>query len=231
MIGRVAIVAGGAGALGRTIVRRLAGSGATVWVPYRSSRGLDELRAHLGADAARLAAEPADVTDEDAFDRLVSRVLDRHRRLDILVNAAGGFSGGDLASTPLAEWRRIVDLNLTSAVVGCRAVLPPMREARAGRIVNVASLAVVPPAGGFIAYTVSKSAVITLTQALAREVRGLGIGVNAVLPGTMDTAANRRTMPDADTSRWVRPEAVAALIAFLCSDEAVAITGAAIPVG
>jgi NAD(P)-dependent dehydrogenase (short-subunit alcohol dehydrogenase family) len=229
--GRVAIVTGGTGALGRIVVRRLAAAGATVWVPYRSPGGLDELRALLGADAARLAAEPADVTDGGAFGRLVSRALDRHRRIDVLVNAAGGFAGGDLLSTPLDEWRRVMELNLSSAVVGCRAVLPAMRDARAGRIVNVGSLAVVTPAGGFIAYAVSKSAVITLTQALATEVRGLGIAVNAVLPGTMDTAANRRAMPDADRARWVSPDRVAAVIAFLCSDEAAAITGAAIPVG
>lgn len=230
MNGRVAIVTGGAGALGRAVVRRLAAAGATVWVPYRSPGSLDELRALLGADAARLAAEPADVTDEGAFGRLVSRVLDRHRRIDMLVNAAGGFAGGDLLSTPLDEWRRVMDLNLTSAAIACRAVLPTMRDARAGRIVNVASLAAVPPAGGFIAYTVSKAAVITLTQALAREVRGVGITVNAVLPATMDTLANRRAMPDADASRWVGPDAVAAVVTFLCSDAAAAVTGAAIPV-
>ena len=88
-----------------------------------------------------------------------------------MVNAVGGFAGGDLASTSLAEWRRLIDLNLTSTVVGCRAVLPAMRAARHGRIVNVASRAVMPPMGGFIAYTVSKSAVIALTQALAQEER------------------------------------------------------------
>jgi len=128
-----------------------------------------------------------DGTDERAFAGFVADLLARHQRLDVLVNTVGGFAGGDLASTSLAEWRRILDLNLTSAVIGCRTVLPAMRAARRGRIVNVASRAVVPPLGGFIAYTVSKSAVIALTQALAQEERPHGIAVNAVLPSTMDT--------------------------------------------
>jgi len=122
----------------------------------------------------------------------------------------------------------MIDLNLTSAVIGCRAVLPAMRAARRGRIVNVSSRAVVPPAGGFIAYTVAKSAVIALTQALAHEERPHGIAVNAVLPSTMDTAANRRAMPDADRSGWVSTEAVADVIAYLASSGAV--SGACIPV-
>jgi NAD(P)-dependent dehydrogenase (short-subunit alcohol dehydrogenase family) len=115
-------------------------------------------------------------------------------------------------------------------VVGCRAVIPDMARARWGRIVNIASRAVVPPQGGFIAYTVSKAAVITLTQALAQEVRLHGITVNAVLPSTMDTPANRRAMPDADRSGWVSTDAVARVVLFLASEEAEAVSGAAVPV-
>jgi NAD(P)-dependent dehydrogenase (short-subunit alcohol dehydrogenase family) len=148
----------------------------------------------------------------------------------VLVNTVGGFAGGDLASTSLAEWRRMIDLNLTSAVIGCRAVLPAMRAARRGRIVNVSSRAVVPPAGGFIAYTVGKSAVIALTQALAQEERPHGIAVNAVLPSTMDTPANRHAMPDADRSGWVSTEAVADVITYLAWEKSGAVSGACIPV-
>jgi NAD(P)-dependent dehydrogenase (short-subunit alcohol dehydrogenase family) len=138
--------------------------------------------------------------------------------------------GGDLASTPLARWNHLMALNLTSAVIGCRAVLPTMMAARYGRIVNISSRTVMPPMGGFTAYTVAKSAVLTLTQALAQEVKGHSVTVNAVLPSTMDTAANRKAMPDADRSQWVQPDAVAAVIAFLVSDEADAISGAGVAV-
>jgi NAD(P)-dependent dehydrogenase (short-subunit alcohol dehydrogenase family) len=230
MTGRVAIVPGGTGALGQSVTGRFLAAGATVCLPYAVPAELEALRARLGgAHEARLHVARTDVTDETAFGAFVTGVLDAHRRIDVLVNLVGGFAGGDLASTPLAEWRRMLDLNLTSAVIGCRAVLPAMTAAGFGRIVNVASRAVVPPLGGFIAYTVAKAGVITLTQALAREV-ARGITVNAVLPSTMDTPGNRRAMPDADRSQWVSTDAVADVIAYLASDGAAAVSGAAIPV-
>jgi NAD(P)-dependent dehydrogenase (short-subunit alcohol dehydrogenase family) len=218
--GRVAVVTGGSGALGQSVVLRFLHDGATVAVPWIVPEEWETLRSRAGDGAARLHGARVDGTDEGAFAAFVADVLARHQRLDVLVNTVGGFAGGDLASTSLGEWRRMLDLNLTSAVIGCRAVLPAMRAARRGRIVNVASRAVVPPLGGFIAYTVSKSAVIALTQALAQEERPHGIAVNAVLPSTMDTPANRRDMPNTDRSGWVSTDAVAGVIAYLSSDGA-----------
>jgi len=228
--GRVAVVTGGTGALGQSIVLRFLHDGAAVEVPWIVPEEWEALRSCAGDGAARLHGARVDGTDESAFAAFVADVFGRQRRLDVLVNTVGGFAGGDLASTSLAEWRRMLDLNLTSAVIGCRAVLPAMRAARSGRIVNVASRAVVPPLGGFIAYTVSKSAVIALTQALAQEERPHGITVNAVLPSTMDTPANRRAMPDADRSGWVSTDAVADVIAYLSSDGAAAVSGACVAV-
>jgi NAD(P)-dependent dehydrogenase (short-subunit alcohol dehydrogenase family) len=228
--GRVALVTGGTGALGQSVVLRFLHDGATVAVPWIVPEEWETLRSRAGDGSARLHGARVDGTDESAFAVFVAEVLARHQRLDVLVNTVGGFAGGDLASTSLAEWRRMLDLNLTSAVIGCRAVLPALRAARRGRIVNVASRAVVPPLGGFIAYTVSKSAVIALTQALAQEERPHGIGVNAVLPSTMDTPANRRAMPDADRSGWVSTDAVADVIAYLSSDGAAAVSGACVAV-
>jgi NAD(P)-dependent dehydrogenase (short-subunit alcohol dehydrogenase family) len=229
--GRVVVVTGGTGALGQSICLTFLSAGATVCAPYVVEEEQVALRGRVGsADAGRLEMAPCDVTDEAAVAAYAAQIVGRHRRIDVLVNAVGGFAGGDLASTPLAEWNRMMTLNLSTAVVACRAVLPAMTEARWGRIVNVASRAVVPPQGGFIAYTVSKAAVITLTQALAQEVRPHGITVNAVLPSTMDTPANRRAMPDADRSGWVSTEAVARVIAFLASEDAAAVSGAAVPV-
>jgi NAD(P)-dependent dehydrogenase (short-subunit alcohol dehydrogenase family) len=228
--GRVAIVSGGTGALGQCVSRRLLGAGATVWVPFAVPAELDALKSALDpAAASRLHAVRADVTDEASFVEVTRGVVAAHGRIDILVNGVGGFAAGDLASTPLAEWNQMLTLNLTSAMIGCRGVLPAMAASGFGRIVNIASRAVVPPAGGFIAYTVAKAGVITLTQALAHEV-ARGITVNAVLPSTMDTPANRRAMPDADRSGWVSPEVVADVIAYLASEQAGAISGAAIVV-
>ncbi len=230
MTGRVAVVTGGTGALGQSVVLRLLRDGAAVSVPWIVPAEWESLTSRAGDGAARLHGARVDGTDESAFAAFVADVLARRQRIDVLVNTVGGFAGGDLASTRLAEWRRMLDLNLTSAVIGCRAVLPAMRAARRGRIVNIASRAVVPPLGGFIAYTVSKSAVIALTQALAQEERPHGITVNAVLPSTMDTPANRGAMPDADRSGWVTTEAVADVIAFLVSDTTGAVSGATVAV-
>ena len=231
MPARVAIVAGGTGALGQSICLAFLSAGHTVCVPFAVPEETEALRARLGpAEAPRLDAAACDVTDETAVNRFVAGVVERHGQVDVLVNAVGGFAGGDLASTSLTEWNRMLTLNLNTAVLGCRAVLPAMTRAGRGRIVNIASRAVVPPQGGFIAYTVSKSAVITLTQALAQEVRAHGITVNAVLPSTMDTPANRQAMPDADRASWVSTDAVALVVAFLASDAAEAVSGAAVPV-
>ena len=231
MPGRVAIVAGGTGALGQSICLAFLSAGHTVCVPFAVPEETEALRARLGpAEGPRLDAAACDVTDETAVNRFVAGVVERYGRVDVLVNAVGGFAGGDLASTSLTEWNRMLTLNLNTAVLGCRAVLPEMTRAGRGRIVNIASRAVVPPQGGFIAYTVSKSAVITLTQALAQEVRAHGITVNAVLPSTMDTPANRQAMPEADRASWVSTDAVALVVAFLASDAAEAVSGAAVPV-
>jgi NAD(P)-dependent dehydrogenase (short-subunit alcohol dehydrogenase family) len=230
MTGRVAIVSGGTGALGQSVSSRLIAAGATVCIPYAVPAEAEALKARLGAAASgRLHCAPADVADEKAFGGFVRNVLDAHARVDILVNGVGGFAGGDLASTSLEEWNRMMTLNLTTAVIGCRGVLPAMTAAGFGRIVNISSRAAVPPMGGFIAYTVAKAGVITLTQALAKEV-GRGITVNAVLPSTMDTPANRQAMPDADHTKWVSPDAVAEVIAYLASDNAGMVSSATIPV-
>jgi NAD(P)-dependent dehydrogenase (short-subunit alcohol dehydrogenase family) len=228
--GRVAIVSGGTGALGQSVTIRLLSAGAIVCIPYIVPAEFDALKARLGSDALpRLHGVHADVTGETAFNAFVGRVLDGHGRIDILVNGVGGFAAGDLASISIADWDHMLTLNLRSAVIGCRAVLAPMTAAGFGRIVNISSRAAICPAGGFTAYTVAKAAVITLTQALAKEVPR-GITINTVLPSTMDTPANRRAMPDADRSTWVSTDAVAEVIAYLASDGAAMVSGAAIPV-
>ena len=230
MKGRVAIVSGGTGALGQSVSSRFLSAGATVCIPYVVPAELEALKARVGASAgARLQCVHADVTDEVAFAAFVRGVLDAHGRVDVLVNGVGGFAPGDLASTSLAEWDRMLTLNLRSAVIGCRGVLPAMTAAASGRIVNISSRAVVPPRGGFTAYTVAKAGLITLTRALAGEV-ARGVTVNAVLPSTMDTPANRQAMPDADRSEWVSTDAVAEVIAYLASDAAAMVSGATIPV-
>jgi NAD(P)-dependent dehydrogenase (short-subunit alcohol dehydrogenase family) len=226
MQNQVVLVTGGTGALGGAVALTVLEAGATAVVTYRDIGDRDALAGRAPAALrGRLDAIQADVTDGESVRRLVEEVTTRHRRLDALVNTVGGFAGGDLLATDERAWDRMLTLNLRSAYLCCRGVLPGMLAAGRGRIVNVASRSVVPPAGGFIAYTVSKAGVIALTQALAQEVRGRGVTVNAVLPSTMDTEANRRAMPGSDRKGWVTPQSVARAILFLLSDAAADVSG------
>ncbi len=192
---QVAIVTGGTGALGQAVTLRLLGEGAAVAIPYAV---------------------------EKERERLLERVAPADR---VLVAGVGGFAGGGLVETDEATWRRMLDLNLTSAFATARAVVPHMLRAGYGRVVVIASRAVVPPQGGFIAYTVAKAGAIAFVQALAQETRSRGVTVNAVLPSTMDTPANRAAMPDSDRKGWVPVEAVADAIAMLVRPAAAYITG------
>jgi NAD(P)-dependent dehydrogenase (short-subunit alcohol dehydrogenase family) len=226
LTGRVAVVTGGTGALGQAITLRLLSEGAEVWVPWVVSAERDRLLERAGSAASgRLFPVETDVTSLEAMTALVSTIRARHGRLDILVAAVGGFAGGALLETDRATWDRMLTLNLTSVFAAARATVPAMSAAGGGRMVVIASRAVVPPAPGFIAYTTAKAGVIAFVQALAQELRGRGVTVNAVLPSTMDTPANRAAMPDADHASWVPVESVADAVAFLVRDEAAHVTG------
>ena len=223
---RAAIVTGGTGALGQAIVQRLLLDGAVVTVPYIVDAEHDRLLAAIHRrDRERVTLERADVTDERVMAALVGSVVKRHGGLHTLVSAVGGFAGGGLVDTDRATWERMLTLNLTSVFVATRAAVPAMVAGRHGRVVVIASRAVVPPSGGFIAYTAAKAGAIAFTQALAAEVKAAGVTANAVLPSTMDTPANRAAMPDADPKTWVPVESVADAVAYLASDAAGHVTG------
>src|SRR6185503_17229354 len=216
---RVALVTGGSGALGQAITHRFVADGAVVCVPWIVEHERERLQASVDAPGRRrLILERCDVGSDTAMAALATRTLERHGRIDVLVTAVGGFAMGGLVETDRATWDAQIGLNLTTTYVASRAVLPHMLTAASGRIVAVASRAVVPPAGGFIAYTVAKAAVIAFVQALAAETRGRGVTVNAVLPSTMDTPANRAAMPGVDPKTWVPVEAVAGAIAYLAAE-------------
>ena len=223
---RVVIVTGGSGALGQAISQRFLADGDVVCVPWVVDRERERLEASVdAATRKRLHLEQCDVGDDTAMARLVAGVIARQGRVDVLVSAVGGFAMGDLAQTDRALWDRMIALNLTTQYVAARAVLPPMLAAGSGRIVAIASRAVLTPTGGLIAYTVAKAAVITFVQALAAETRGRGVTVNAVLPSTMDTPANRAAMPDADPNTWIPVAAVADAIVYLAAETSAHVTG------
>jgi NAD(P)-dependent dehydrogenase (short-subunit alcohol dehydrogenase family) len=228
---RVAIVTGGAGALGGAVTGRLLGDGAHVCVPLELAGHGATLRERVApSQRDRLLTEVVDVTDLDAMTRFTEAVVQLHGRVDILVSIVGGFAGGALVETDRATWDRMLAMNLSSVFVATRAVAPHMVAAGRGRVVTIGSRAVVPPGPGFIAYTTAKAGVIAFTQALARELQPHGITVNSILPSTMDTPANRAAMPDSDRQGWVPVESVAEAIAFLARDTSAHITGALLPV-
>ena len=223
---RVVIVTGGSGALGQAITQRFLREGDTVCVPWIVDRERERLEQSVDATTRpRLLLDQCDVADDAAMARLVSGVVTQHGRVDVLVSAVGGFAMGDLVQTDRALWDQMLLMNLTTQYVAAHAVLPHMLTAASGRIVAVASRAVLTPSAGLIAYTVSKAAVITFVQTLAIETRAHGVTVNAVLPSTMDTPANRASMPDADPKAWVPVEAVADAISYLAAPSSSQVTG------
>jgi NAD(P)-dependent dehydrogenase (short-subunit alcohol dehydrogenase family) len=227
----VSLVAGGTGGLGRAVSLQFLNEGAVVAATYRTQTELDELAQAAGANAARLQGHRVDVTDEAATRELVEAVVARHGKLDALVNTVGGYAGGvKLAELDSEVLERLLALNLRSGYVLARAVLPAMLTAGRGAIVNIAAKAGLQPTAGSAAYAASKAAALALMSALAAETLGTGVRVNSVLPSVIDTAANRKSMPKADFAKWPKPEEIARVILFLCSDDAAVIHGAAIPV-
>ncbi|HEX5462433.1 MAG TPA: SDR family NAD(P)-dependent oxidoreductase [Steroidobacteraceae bacterium] len=225
---RAVVVTGAFGNLGIAVARTFREQGAAVAL-------LDHSQA-----PARIAAEfPAphcvlgsvDLTQLAGAGTAMETVRETLGAIDVLVNIAGGFRWQTLEQGDLEGWDAMFALNLKTALVSTKAALPQLLQGPAGRIVNVGAGAAARPAGpGMGAYTASKAGVHKLTESLAQELKDRGITVNAVLPGTIDTPRNRADMPDADFSRWVRPEAIATVIAFLASEQAAAVTGALLPV-
>lgn len=232
LAGRTALVTGGTGGLGRHMVRELLESGATVHLTWIDPDELEEVRPWLeeaagGPDALHL--HQADVTDAGAVDDLIRRVAEASGPPEILLNLVGGFALAPLEETDPATWRRMLEINATSAFLVSRAAAEGMKAAGWGRIVNVASFpALHGGQSGLGAYGASKAAVLNLTGTLSRELAGHGVTVNALVPSIIDTPGNRAAMPDADRSTWLPPEEIARVARFLVGPDARIVTGASI---
>lgn len=227
--GRVALVTGGTGALGRSVVAAFADEGATVHLTWLRAREVTGLKPYLEATDGHVHLHQADVTDPATVARLVDDVTDAEGRLDILANVVGGFRAGALAETDPIIWQKMFTLNATSAFLCTRAAVPHMRRQQWGRVINIAAgPAVDRGADGMSAYAASKAAVLNLTYSLSKELVRDGITVNAIVPSVIDTHANRSAMPQADVSTWLEPQEIARVMVFLASDDAAIVTGSAI---
>jgi 3-oxoacyl-[acyl-carrier protein] reductase len=224
MNNKVVLITGAKGGLGSFVTQRFLATGATVVGTSRSISQAD-------FPEANFVAFPVDFTKAGAVREAVESIARRFAKLDVLVHVLGGFAGGrTVAETDDGTWEQMRDLNLTSAFYVLRATIPHLRKSRNGRIVAIGSLTAVEPHAGLGAYVTFKAALATLVRTVALENKDAGLTANVVLPGTMDTPANRKAMPSADFSKWVQPGDVADVVLWLADDRAAHITGTAIPV-
>jgi len=224
---RTALITGGTGGLGTAVVERFLADGWRVVVPWIAEKELERLPARDGLELVR-----ADLFEPASVARAVeAAAAEAGAPLGALVNLVGGFSApGRVHETPIEEFETQFRLNLRPAYLCAQACLPHLIDAGGGAIVCVSTRAAVRPFSGAAGYIASKRAVIAFVEALAVEYRDDGVRANAVLPSVIDTPGNRASQPDADTTKWVSPERIAGVIAFLCSDDAEPTSGASVPV-
>jgi len=221
---KIVLVTGANGGLGTHVTQALLDAGATV---AGVARKIDS-SAFTGSSFTAFSGE---LSDPDSAEKIVNNVVDRFGRIDVLAHLVGGFAGGkNVAETDDVTFRSMLDINLHSAFYVLRAVIPHMRKKKQGRIIAIGSRASEDPGPGVAAYSASKAALVALVRTVALENKDLAITANVILPGTMDTPANRKAMPKADVSQWVQPQSVASLIVWLAGEAGKDVTGATIPV-
>jgi len=224
MTNGIVLVTGANGGLGTHVTQALLDAGFVVV-------GLAPKIRQSDFDHPQFTALSATLDSLDAAKRATASIIARFGRIDVLAHLVGGFAGGQtVADTDDATFQRMFDMNLNSAFHMLRAVIPHMRKAGSGRIIAIGSRAAEAPGPTVGAYSASKAALVSLIRTVALENKDAGITANVILPGTMDTPANRKAMPGADTSTWVQPASVASLIVWLAGDAGKDVTGAAIPV-
>lgn len=235
---RIILVTGANGGLGQAIARAFLSEADTACVVLGVNRRRDAAGVLAAAHAGRCEVESLDVTRAEDWKRVVNGVVERHGRLDVLVNNAGGHEDGLLATLPVSAWESVLASNLNGVFHGCQAVMSAMIGQRGGRIVNVASLSALFPPAGQANYAAAKAGVLALTRSLAKEVARIGITVNAVCPGYietealagMDETARRSALAAIPARRFGRPDEVAAAVRFLACSDAAYITGSVLKI-
>jgi NAD(P)-dependent dehydrogenase (short-subunit alcohol dehydrogenase family) len=221
---KVVLVTGANGGLGKYVTQAFLDAGATVVGTSRKIQASDFDNSNFTALAAEISASAGART-------LVDQVEERFGKLDVLAHTVGGFAGGQsIADTDDATFQRMFDLNLNSVFHILRAAVPLLRKTANGRIIAIGSRAALEPGAGVGAYSASKAAMVSLIRTVALENKDAGLTANVILPGTMDTPANRKAIPNADVSKWVQPASVAELVVWLAGEAGRDVNGAMIPV-
>ena len=229
--GKTVIVTGSTGNLGAAVAQRFVDHSANLVLTDRGTNRLKQSYPNLLDSDQHMLADSVDVTNPDSVSGLIDKVLGRFNHIDVLINTVGGFRAGTtLAETPITTLDFMHNINTRSVFVTSQAILPYMTKEKQGKIVNVSARAGLRGDAKMSAYSASKATVIRLTESMSAEVKNLGININCILPGTIDTPQNRKAMPEVKYEYWVKPESLADVIVFLASDYARDIHGAAIPV-
>src|SRR6266566_2152959 len=221
---RVVLVTGANGGLGVYVTQAFLETGAIVIGTSRKIQQSD-------FNSPGFTAMPAEISTREGAEVLVGQVVARFDRIDVLAHTVGGFAGGQsIADTDDATFQRMFDLNLNCVFHILRAAVPPLRKTGNGRIIAIGSRAAMEPGAGVGAYSASKAAMVSLIRTVALENKDAGLTANAILPGTMDTPANRKAIPNADVSKWVQPASVAELVVWLAGEAGKDVNGSVIPV-
>lgn len=229
--GRVVLITGGTGGLGLEVSLAFLKSNAVAAMTYVADKAIPQLESKLGDLMKKVMLIKADISDEQQITKTVSDVVKKYGRIDILVNLVGGYLGGKkVTEMTEKEWDLMMNINLKTAFLVSKHVVAQMVKQRSGKVIHVAARLGLKGISGNSAYGASKSGLIRLVESLSDEVKGNNINVNCIMPSIIDTDANRKDMPDADFSKWVKPSEIARVILFLASDDSRPIHGAAIPV-
>jgi len=229
--GKIALVTGGTGGLGSEVTLAFLGANASVAITYNSDNSMKRLETKIGTNSKNIFSIKKDLKKEDNVQNLVSDVVQKFGKIDILANVIGGYiAGKPVTEIEEKDWDEMVTLNLKTAFLLSKHVVKQMAKQGNGKIIHVAARPGLKGTGFDAAYVASKSGVIRLVESLSEEVKAKGINVNFILPSIIDTEENRKAMPNADYGKWVKPEDIAKTILFLASEDSRQINGAAIPV-
>jgi NAD(P)-dependent dehydrogenase (short-subunit alcohol dehydrogenase family) len=239
--GKTVLITGGTGGLGRNLIKSfLKYNPRSIIITYRSEKEMQLLKSELSAGSLLLQPnnefpteiefKQTDITKQDQINNLTSGIYEKYGQIHILVNLVGGYIGGkSITELKESEWDKMMEINLKSAFLISKNILPQMIEKRYGKLVHVSSRTGIKAEGNDSAYAASKAGLIRFVESVAQDVKTYNININCILPTIIDTETNRKAMPDADYAKWVKPDDLSNVILFLCSDYSNTINGASIP--